>query len=167
MEGTGTNSGPRVHSSLHGHHGGAGSHLAALPSSTGCRSSLIVAAYAVLHELADNLEPGAHVEPQLGFDEWVFGGVAPTVRLQRELWDQGNPHWYDYTAWLVYLSHFVVTLDGRDRAVAGRLRGLPPLPRADPHGHLRRVRSPTSPTPRSRRGSASIRGDMPHTVRVW
>ena len=64
----------------------------------------------MLHELADTLERGAHVQPQLGFDEWVFGGTAPTVRLQRELWHQGNPHWYDYTAWLVYLSHFVVTL---------------------------------------------------------
>ena len=42
----------------------------ACASSTGCRSSSIIAAYAVLHELADTLAPGAHVEPQLGFDEW-------------------------------------------------------------------------------------------------
>ena len=98
-----------------------------------------MAAYAVLHELADKLEPGAHVQPQLGFDEWVFGGVAPTVRLQRELWHQGDPHWYDYTAWLVYLSHFVVTLTVAivlwfvDYAGFRRFRVL------DPHRHVRRV----------------------------
>ena len=36
----------------------------------------------LLHELAADLSPGAHVQPQLGFDEWLFGGTAPTVRLQ-------------------------------------------------------------------------------------
>jgi hypothetical protein len=46
---------------------------------------LILVAYAVLHELADTMVPRAHVDPQLGFDEWVFG-TAPTVAMQRELW---------------------------------------------------------------------------------
>jgi PAP2 superfamily len=72
--------------------------------------ALIVVAYLVLHQLADSLTPGAHVQPQLGFDEWVFGGTAPTVRLQRALWHPGDPSWYDYLATLVYLSHFVVAL---------------------------------------------------------
>jgi hypothetical protein len=72
--------------------------------------ALIVVAYLVLHQLADSLTPGAHVQPQLGFDEWVFGGTAPTVRLQRALWHPADPSWYDYLATLVYLSHFVVSL---------------------------------------------------------
>ena len=62
------------------------------------------------------------MQPQLGFDEWVFGGTAPTVRAAATtLWTRANPHWYDYVAWLVYLSHFVVTLDRRGRAVGARL----------------------------------------------
>lgn len=65
-------------------------------------------AYAVLHELAEPLERAAHVQPQLGFDEWLFAGTAPTVRMQDALWHPGNPHWWDYLAWAVYLSHFVV-----------------------------------------------------------
>jgi hypothetical protein len=69
----------------------------------------ILIAYLVLHELADDLSPHAHVDPQLGFDEFVFGGIAPTVRLQDALWHPSDPHWYDYLAWLVYLSHFIVT----------------------------------------------------------
>ncbi len=71
---------------------------------------LILVAYAVLHELAETMVPRAHVDPQLWFDEWVFGTV-PTVTLQRDLWTGRNAlHWYDYVTWLVYLSHFVVTL---------------------------------------------------------
>jgi hypothetical protein len=71
---------------------------------------LILVAYAVLHELADTMVPRAHDNPQLAFDEWVFG-TAPTVQLQRALWDGPvDVHWYDFVAWLVYLSHFVVTL---------------------------------------------------------
>ena len=39
----------------------------------------ILAAYAVLHQLADPLTAKAHVRAPAGFDEWVFGGTAPTV----------------------------------------------------------------------------------------
>ena len=70
-----------------------------------------------------------------------FGGtVARPSRLQRELWDPGDPHWYDYPAWLVYLSHFVVTLAVAIVLWFGDLPRVPPLPRAAPHGHVRRVR---------------------------
>ena len=70
----------------------------------------ILLAYVILHALGDNLAPLAHVNPQLAFDKAVFGGVVPTVRLQRELWHDGDLHWWDYATWLVYLSHFLVTL---------------------------------------------------------
>jgi membrane-associated phospholipid phosphatase len=42
-------------------------------------------------------------------DEFLFGGTAPTILLQRELVDAGTPHWWDYGVWLFYLSHFAVT----------------------------------------------------------
>jgi hypothetical protein len=71
--------------------------------------ALLALAYWVLHQLASTLTPIAHVQPQLGFDRVVFGGTTPTVRLQRALWHDDSPRWYDYIAWLVYLSHFVVT----------------------------------------------------------
>jgi hypothetical protein len=127
---------------------------------------LIVVAYGVLHQLSDTLVTHAHVQPQLGFDEWLFGGTAPTVRLQRALWHgQAHVHWYDYLAWLVYLSHFVVTL-----SVAAVLWALV-------YPEFRRFRAllvtltfvgfatyliyPAIPP-----WLASSRGDMPHTVRI-
>ena len=101
---------------------------------------LILVAYLVLHALGSTLTSVAHVQPQLGFDEWVFGGTAPTVRLQRELWHPGDPHWYDYLASLVYLSHFVVIVRRRPGAVGPCVSAVPPVPRLVPHRHLRRVR---------------------------
>jgi hypothetical protein len=125
----------------------------------------IVVAYAVLHELADTLESGAHVDPQLGFDKWLFGGIAPTVRLQRELWDQSNPHWYDYAAWLTYLSHFVVTLTIAitlwlvDYPGFRRFRVL--IVTVTFAGFITYIAYPAIPP-----WLASTRGDMPHTVRL-
>jgi membrane-associated phospholipid phosphatase len=50
-----------------------------------------------------------HVLPQLDADRWVFGEL-PTTWLQRALYDPGVAHWYDYLTFVVYLSHFFVTL---------------------------------------------------------
>ena len=50
-----------------------------------------------------------HVWPQLDADRVVFGPL-PTTSLQRRLYGAGAPHWYDYIAFVVYLSHFFVTL---------------------------------------------------------
>lgn len=69
----------------------------------------IPVAYAVLGRLGERATPRAHVQPQLAFDELVFGTV-PTVALQEQLWDPDDPRWWDLAAWVVYLSHFVVTL---------------------------------------------------------
>lgn len=125
----------------------------------------ILLAYLVLHELATTLEPGAHVQPQLGFDEWLFGGTAPTVRLQDALWDPGDPHWYDYLAWVVYLSHFVVTLTvaivlwARAYPLFRRFRVL--FLTVTFAGFVTYVVYPAIPP-----WLASHRGDMPHTVRI-
>jgi PAP2 superfamily len=50
-----------------------------------------------------------HVWPQLDADRLVFGQL-PTTWLQHRLYGAGSPHWYDYAAFWVYLSHFFVTL---------------------------------------------------------
>lgn len=50
-----------------------------------------------------------HVWPQLNADRIVFGQL-PTITLQHWLYDVGAAHWYDYVAFVVYLSHFFVTL---------------------------------------------------------
>jgi hypothetical protein len=71
--------------------------------------TLIVGAYRVLHRWSEPLTAKAHVEPQRGFDQLAFRGTVPTVSFQRARWDPRNPRWWDYAAWLVYLSHFAVT----------------------------------------------------------
>jgi PAP2 superfamily protein len=71
----------------------------------------ILLAYDLLRGLADELPFRAHTWPQLHFDEGLFGGVTPTVRLQDALYH--GPHalrWYDYGAWGIYLTHFFATL---------------------------------------------------------
>jgi hypothetical protein len=66
--------------------------------------------YDLLRGQADGLFFQAHVLPQLRADEVLGGGVAPTVRLQDWLWDGPfTIHWYDYLAWLVYVSYFLAT----------------------------------------------------------
>src|SRR5436305_4376035 len=125
----------------------------------------ILVVYAVLHQLADTLARVAHVQPQLGFDEGVFGGVAPSVRLQGTLWHQDDPHWYDYVTWLTYLSHFVVTLTIAivlwliDYPGFRRFRAL--IVTVTFAGFVTYVAYPAIPP-----WLASVRGDMPHTVRV-
>jgi hypothetical protein len=127
---------------------------------------LIVIAYGVLHQLSDTLAAHAHVEPQLDFDKWLFGGTTPTVRLQQLLWHgEAHVHWYDYLTWLVYLSHFVVTLSiaavlwaiaypefRRFRALIVTLTFV---------GFATYVIYPAIPP-----WLASSRGDMTHSVRV-
>ncbi len=127
--------------------------------------AMILVAYLVLHELSTTLVPVAHVQPQLGFDELLFGGTAPTVRLQRALWDPGDPHWYDFAVWLVYLSHFVVTLTV---AIVLWVRAYPMFRRFRAlfltvtfAGFLTYVVYPAIPP-----WLASRRGDMPHSVRI-
>lgn len=70
----------------------------------------------VLLEIYDKLRAHAdgwshvHVTPQIEADKWMFGGSVPTLRLQHLLFTPGHPHWWDYAAFLVYLSHFFVPL---------------------------------------------------------
>ncbi len=70
----------------------------------------VLFAYDLLRGQADGLIVRAHVIPQLRVDEWLGGGIAPTVRLQHALYHLGDPHWWDYAAFFVYLSHFFVPI---------------------------------------------------------
>jgi len=65
-------------------------------------------AYDVMRGAADDLTARAHVDPHLAFDRVVFGR-PPTLWLQDQFWS-GTPRWYDYLAWVVYISHFFVPL---------------------------------------------------------
>ena len=49
-----------------------------------------------------------HAIPQIRIDEWLFGGTAPTITLQHALYTPGVAHVWDYAAFAVYMTHFVV-----------------------------------------------------------
>ena len=71
---------------------------------------IILVAYNLIRANADSLIPRAHLQPMIWFDEWIGGGIVPTVRLQRWLWDPRSPHWYDYASLVVYTSHFYAAI---------------------------------------------------------
>jgi membrane-associated phospholipid phosphatase len=50
-----------------------------------------------------------HVAPQLDADRFLFGRV-PTIALQAWFYHPGSARWWDYVGFVVYLSHFFVTL---------------------------------------------------------
>ena len=72
--------------------------------------ALVLWAYDLLRGAADGLLFSAYVRPQIEADRLLGGGAVPTVWLQDRLWDGASQlHWYDYAAWLVYMSYFVAT----------------------------------------------------------
>lgn len=66
-------------------------------------------AYDLLRGFAKGSIDRAHVLPQLKVDEFLFGGTAPTVRLQEHLYHP-DPRWYDIAIVPVYMSHFLVPI---------------------------------------------------------
>jgi hypothetical protein len=68
----------------------------------------ILAVYALLRGYASHVLWGPFVRPQVAFDEFIGGGTAPTVLLQRWLFTS-HLHPWDYAAWAVYTSHFFVS----------------------------------------------------------
>jgi membrane-associated phospholipid phosphatase len=67
-------------------------------------------AYDLLRGAADGVFGAVNNIPQLRVDEWLGVGTAPTVRLQQLLWTPGHPHVWDYAAFLVYLTYFIVPI---------------------------------------------------------
>lgn len=76
---------------------------------------LLLVTYWLLRGLADEIGVPVHVTMPIRFDEWLFGGTVPTVRLQ-EAWcgepctKTLPPRWYDVLLTTVYASHFLVAL---------------------------------------------------------
>jgi hypothetical protein len=68
---------------------------------------LILTAYDSLRGVAGNLLM-PHALPQIDFDRMVSGGEVPTVQLQHALYTPGVAHIWDYAAFGVYMTHFVV-----------------------------------------------------------
>lgn len=66
---------------------------------------VILAIYALLRGYASHVLWGPFVRPQVAFDQFIGGGTAPTVLLQRWLFTPSLHPW-DYAAWAVYMSHF-------------------------------------------------------------
>jgi hypothetical protein len=127
---------------------------------------VIAAGYDTIRAQTPSLLARAIVKPQLRFDEALFGGIAPTVRLQRLLGVRpGVVHWWDYIVWLGYLSHFVVTLVVTaflyltDRARFRRLAAL--VVTVSLAGFATYYIIPAGPP-----WLASRYGDLPHTTRV-
>jgi len=70
----------------------------------------ILWAYDLLRGQADDLFFAAHVTPQIEAEKLLFFGTVPTVWLQEHLWDGPvGLGWWDYAAWGVYVSYFLVT----------------------------------------------------------
>ncbi len=67
-------------------------------------------AYDLFRGTADGLVGHIFTLPQLRVDEWLFGGNAPTVTLQRAMWTPGDPQPWDYLAFVVYLTYFVLPI---------------------------------------------------------
>lgn len=62
--------------------------------------------YSLLRGYGAHTPWAPHWLPQLDADEVLGFGRTWTVRLQDALYTPGSPHWYDYAAVTVYLSHF-------------------------------------------------------------
>jgi len=63
-------------------------------------------AYSLLRGYGAHTPWPPHWAPQVAFDTALGGGETLTVRLQHWLYTPGVPHWYDYAAVTVYMSHF-------------------------------------------------------------
>jgi membrane-associated phospholipid phosphatase len=70
---------------------------------------LMLISYNIAWGLVDNLSDRPHTQPQLYFDQQIFGADGLVAPLQNWLW-HGSVRALDYGIWIVYLSHFVITL---------------------------------------------------------
>ena len=95
---------------------------------------VIAAGYDLVRSQAPDLVPRAVTEPQLRFDEIVFGGTAPTVLLQDALVDRGRLALVGLPG--VGVLPVALPLHARDRALAvpPPSRLVPPVRGLDPDG---------------------------------
>ena len=62
--------------------------------------------YSLLRGYATHSPFKIHWGPQVRIDKLLGHGTTWTNRLQDRYLDPAHPHWYDYAAWGVYMSHF-------------------------------------------------------------
>jgi membrane-associated phospholipid phosphatase len=70
----------------------------------------VLLVYDLLKGRTHTIAGHVYTYPQIRFDEVLFGGTVPTVRLQHWFYTPGSPHVWDYLLTLVYVSYFVVPL---------------------------------------------------------
>jgi len=68
---------------------------------------VVLFVYDAIHNRIGMIQP-AHVMPQMWLEQALFGSPVPTVRMQAALYDPERPHWWDFAALAVYMSHFFV-----------------------------------------------------------
>lgn len=69
---------------------------------------VVLFVYDSIHNRLGRFLPPAHTLPQIRVDEVLFGGTAPTIRMQRAFYSQAHPRWWDYASLAIYTSHFIV-----------------------------------------------------------
>ncbi|MGH7741610.1 MAG: phosphatase PAP2 family protein [Candidatus Eiseniibacteriota bacterium] len=125
----------------------------------------VLFAYDAIHNQLGALLPRAHTLTQIRVDEALFGTPLPAVAMQRALYSQANPHWWDFAALAVYSTHFiVVTLIALvlwTRSRARYLRFMTWFVGLTTLGFITYVLYPAVPP-----WLASQRGDLAHTHRV-
>jgi hypothetical protein len=125
---------------------------------------LVLTVYGLLRGYAADPLWGPFVKPQVWFDTHVFGGVAPTVQLQRWLYTPGL-HFWDYLVWCCYMSHFFTSF-----IIAGVLwktnhdrfkRFVPLFVGLTFAGYVTYVLYPAMPP-----WLAAQTGNLPHVIRI-
>src|ERR671935_1560378 len=69
----------------------------------------ILFVYDIARGAADNLGIKAHTSTAIDVDGALFGHPIPTVWLQQHLYHFPHARWYDWGAFVVYLTHFFAT----------------------------------------------------------
>ena len=69
----------------------------------------ILFVYDIARGVADNIGIAPHTSTGIDVDAALFGHPIPSVWLQNHLYDYAHVHWYDYGAFVVYLTHFFAT----------------------------------------------------------
>jgi membrane-associated phospholipid phosphatase len=67
-------------------------------------------AYDFARSLADTTGIAPHYNEMIRIDRVLFGSPIPTVWLQDHLYHPPAAAWYDYAAWITYITHFFGTL---------------------------------------------------------
>jgi hypothetical protein len=70
---------------------------------------LLIFGYEFLRGLVPSLIANVHIHAMIIFDRTVFRSI-PTIDLQNRFFSATHLHWYDYTAVVLYLLHFIVPM---------------------------------------------------------